>query len=280
MLPLRSLHCCHYEIAQKFQKSNWIRQVRTTWRDVFERGLPYDIEYRSYRPDGTIRWIHARGRGYYDDAGNPLCMVGVVFDITERKEFERERVELSGRLIQAQEDERTRLARDLHDDLGQEMALMAGELELELHMLDAQPKVRQRLSKLLERVKEIGVHIQLLSHSLHSSRLEISSLSRNVGSFCKEFSALHKIQVHFDCTGIPESIPLDLKVGLFRIVQEALHNVNKHSRASRGRSSTLRKPPRDLFNCMRQRRRLRPLEPHLNWNRYSEHQTTLLDTPR
>jgi signal transduction histidine kinase len=100
-----------------------LARVKEVWRYELERGLPYDLEYRALRRDGSIRWIQARGSGYYDKDGKPLCMVGVVFDVTERKLADQERNELSGRLINAQEQERSRLARELHDDFSQRLAL-------------------------------------------------------------------------------------------------------------------------------------------------------------
>ena len=74
-------------------------RVLRTWRNALEKGLPYSIDSRDVRPDGSIRWMHGRGKGYYNKAGKPLRMAGVVFDVTERKEAEQERLELSGRLI-------------------------------------------------------------------------------------------------------------------------------------------------------------------------------------
>jgi len=87
--------------------------VKKTWRHRLENGLPYDIEYRSLRPDGSARWVKARGRGYYGESNEPLYMIGVVFDVTERKQAQQEREELSGRLIDAQERERSRRVRSL-----------------------------------------------------------------------------------------------------------------------------------------------------------------------
>jgi len=65
-----------------------MERVKQTWRQALELQLPYQIEFRTQRSDGSIRWIHARGRGYYDEAGRPLSMTGVAFDITDRKEAE------------------------------------------------------------------------------------------------------------------------------------------------------------------------------------------------
>src|SRR5215470_2962503 len=104
------------------------RRVMRHWRHCFEKALPYAIDLRALRPDGTVRWIHARGKGYYNRTGKPLYMIGVVFDVSERKEAEQERFDLSGRLINAQEEERRHLARELHDEFSQRIALLAAEL--------------------------------------------------------------------------------------------------------------------------------------------------------
>lgn len=211
-----------------------VERVRKTWRNTFEHGLPYEAEYRSHRPDGTIRWIYARGDGYYDHDAKPICMVGVVFDVTERKEIEQERLELIGRLIRAQEEERSRLARELHDDFGQRVALLSTELQIILDAVgDSQSNVSEQLRELLKRMNEMASDIHSLSHHLHSSTLEILGLSRSVSSFCREFSKQHNIQIDFAETALPEPIPSETALCLFRVVQEGLQNVSKHSRASR-----------------------------------------------
>jgi PAS domain S-box-containing protein len=209
-------------------------RVTLTWRYAFEHGLPYEVEGRTRRPNGTTRWIYARGHGHYDDAGKPMYMVGVVFDVTERKEIEQERLQLSGRLIKAQEEERNRLARELHDDFSQRVALQAVELQIILDALgSSQSDVSERLREVLERMQELGTDLHSLSHNLHSSKLGTLGLSRSVGSLCREFSKQHKIQIDFDQAALSEPIPSETALCLFRIVQEGLQNVNKHSRASR-----------------------------------------------
>ena len=78
-----------------------LERVREVWRYALESGLPYELEYRALRPDGSVRWVNACGRGYYDGAGKPQYMIGVVFDITERKEIEQERLVLGEQLAHA-----------------------------------------------------------------------------------------------------------------------------------------------------------------------------------
>jgi PAS domain S-box-containing protein len=211
-----------------------LARVKEIWRYELERGLPYSLEYRALRPDGSIRWIQARGRGYYDKDRKPLCMVGVVFDVTERKLAEQERIELSGRLINAQERERTRLARELHDDFSQRLALLTLELETVAEMIEVSPKTANaRVGELRNAVTSIEDDIWSLSHRLHSSTLETLGLVVSVRSFCADFAKQHGIQIDFVEKDVPKSTPPDIALCLFRIVQEGLRNVSKHSRASK-----------------------------------------------
>jgi len=211
-----------------------LERVKKVWRYQLEHRLPCDVEYRVVRPDGTMRWIHARGSGYYDKTGKPLRMVGVHFDVTERKQAERERLELSGRLINAQEQERTRLARELHDDFSQRIALLAVDLEKIAKMTEqSSAEASSRARELREIVCEIGSDLHSLSHRLHSPKLDVLGLARCVGAFCAEFGKQEGIQVDFVHLDIRQPIPSETTLCLFRIVQEGLRNVRKHSRATR-----------------------------------------------
>jgi PAS domain S-box-containing protein len=207
-------------------------RVLRVWRRQFEQGQPYEIEYRTLRPDGSIRWIHARGSGYYDKAGKPRYMIGVAFDITERKLAEQERTELAGRLINAQEREGKRLARELHDDFGQRLVLVSLGLEQVARMIEvsdgaATAKVRE----LKNALEEIEADLHSLSHRLHSSKLEMLGLAKGVASYCTEFAEKHAMQVALDCVDLPQSMPHEISLCLLRIIQEALCNVSKHSGA-------------------------------------------------
>lgn len=210
------------------------KRVKDTWRYQLEHRLPYNVEYRTVWPDGTICYIHALGSGYYDETGKPLRMVGVVFDVTQRRQAEHERLALSGRLINAQEEERRHLARELHDDFSQRMVLMGIELqELADLIQGAAPDAHARVQRLVDSVKAIGRDLHSLSHRLHSTRLELLGLPSSSEELCKEFSRHHAIAVHFVPSAMPPTIPSDTALCLFRVLQEALRNVGKHSGASR-----------------------------------------------
>jgi PAS domain S-box-containing protein len=210
-----------------------LNRVKHYWRYVLEHGLPCEMEYRSVWPDGSIRWIDARGKGYYDEAGKPLCMIGVVFDITERKEAELERVELSRRLINAQEQERARLAREIHDDFSQRLAVLANELEVARRIVETSPReASERLLQLQTSVDKISADLHALSHRLHSSILEYLGLAPAVRSYCEEMAKQYQIQIDVH-QNVPKTLPPETALCLFRIVQEGIRNVIKHSRASR-----------------------------------------------
>ena len=223
-IPLETFYRCLYPDDRE--------RVVEVWRHQLEKRLPYDLEYRTLRPDGIIRWVHALGSGYYDELGTPLRMVGVVFDITERKEADQERLDLAGRLINAQEQERTRLARELHDDFSQRLAMLAVDLEQAEEMVN-EPEVREELHKLSNEIGEIGTDLHSVSHRLHSSTLEILGLTEGIRSFCAEFSSQQAIEVEFVDEGVPKSTNPDTALCLFRIVQEGLRNVRVHSRATK-----------------------------------------------
>jgi len=198
-----------------------LTNVQNTWRYQLENGLPYDIEYRCLRPDGSIRWINARGRGYYRKSNKPLYVIGVAFDVTERKQAQLEREALGGRLINAQEQERSRIAQELHDDIGQRLALVLCD-----------PQVI-RDSDLTTVLQEIADDLSSLSHRLHSSLLVNVGLVPSIHSICAEFGRQDGIQVKFSHRDIPRTVPHEAALNIFRIVQEGLHNVRKHSRASK-----------------------------------------------
>ena len=154
----------------------------------------------------------------------------MVADFTQRKLAEAALAVVSGRLIQAQEQERTRIARELHDDISQRLALLAVEMkQLQQNSSGLPPEVPSRIGELQMEVVGIAADTQFLSHKLHSSKLEYLGLAVAIRSFCKEFGEQQKVEIGVEIDDLPTSLPPDISLCLFRVFQEALHNSAKHS---------------------------------------------------
>jgi PAS domain S-box-containing protein len=188
------------------------------------------ISYRMLRPDGAVIWLEKSGRAFFDVQGKMLRMIGIVADITERKLGEEALSGVSRRLIEAQEQERTRIARELHDDFGQRLALLTIELEqLQQNSPDLPAEVRSRMGELRKQTSEIATDIQSLSHELHSSKLEYLGIVAAMRGFCQEFGKQQKVEVDFKTHDLLSPVPPDISLCFFRVLQEALHNSAKHS---------------------------------------------------
>jgi PAS domain S-box-containing protein len=195
-------------------------------------GVPMQAEWRIIWPDGSVHWIAGRWRVLRNEAGEPSRMVGVNLDVTDRKRTEEAVLRLNRRLIEAQENERARIARELHDDISQRLALLLIDMkQLENDSPDLSPQVRHRLRELSKQTEQIANDVQSLSHELHSSRLEHLGLMPAVRGFCREFGQQQKVEVDFKAEDVPSFVPEELSLCLFRVLQEALHNAAKHSGA-------------------------------------------------
>jgi signal transduction histidine kinase len=212
------------------------REAYTNPETVLTPGNPtYQTSYRVLCPDGGVIWLEARGYAEFNHKGKMLRIIGMVVDVTERRRAERELLELSGRLMRAQEDERTRIARELHDDLNQRMALLQIHLEHLGQDKRVSSETRQQLHNIRNSCDEVSSNLRNLSHQLHPYKLDLLGLAAALGSFCEEFSRQHNLQIQFIHQDVPNQIPKDVALSLFRIVQEALRNVVKHSGAAEAR---------------------------------------------
>ena len=189
-----------------------------------------EVTYRMIRPDATMIWVERNSRAYFDDHGTLQRIVGMVADITDRKLAEEALASVNRRLIEVQEAERARIARDLHDDIGQRLSLSAIKLE-ELRQLprDSAEKFDASISEIQAQLSEVSSSVHTLSHELHSSTLEHVGLVAAIRSCCRDLSEQRKAEIHFTHEGIPQSVPQEISLCLFRVLQEALHNALKHS---------------------------------------------------
>jgi len=137
---------------------------------------------------------------------------------------------LGGKLIAAQEQERTRIARELHDDINQQLAFLSMALdELRQNPSSSITETQRRLEAIGTQASDISTSVQALSHRLHSSKLEYLGLVAALRGFCREFSDQHHVEVTFSHSPLPDSLPQEISLCLFRVVQAALVNALKHS---------------------------------------------------
>jgi signal transduction histidine kinase len=153
----------------------------------------------------------------------------MVADITDLKRAEEALLGINRRLIEAQEQERSRIGRELHDDINQRLAMLA----MELDQLRGNPsEVLSRVQRLREQTMEISSDVQALSHELHSSKLEYLGVVGGIKSWCREFAARQRMEIDFK-DDVSSALPLEVGLCLFRVLQEALHNSVKHSGVKR-----------------------------------------------
>jgi PAS domain S-box-containing protein len=201
-------------------------------KQVVEQGQVHNLEVRVCRKDGQRRTM--LGSAELIDVGGEPCVLSVFADITERKDAEEALASVSRRLIEAQELERTRIARELHDDINQRIAMLSVELDRLQQSLSASDRPTSvRIKALQGRLSDIGVEVQTISHRLHSSKLEYLGLVVACRSFCREVAERHKVKVDFVVEGIPPGVSQDISLCLFRVLQEALNNAIKYSGVQR-----------------------------------------------
>ncbi len=198
----------------------------------FDARVDFEMEYRLLRFDGEYRWLLDIGVPRFESDGTFLGYVGSCIDITDRKTSEEALHVLTGRLITAQEAERARIARELHDDFSQRLALLGiGLGQLWKKLSPNEIEQRENALEMLRATKEMSSDLHTLSHQLHSSKLEHVGLVPALHGLCREISEKYKIEIHFSENEGPVNVPKDVALCMFRVAQEALANVVKHSGA-------------------------------------------------
>ena len=216
-----------------------------TYCDAFDKREQFEMEYRLRRHDGEYRWLFDIGVPIFGPDGNFAGYIGSCVDITERKKAEQSLATIGRKLIEAHEEERTWIARELHDDINQQLALLAVELELWRCEDRAHADFSEHFAHLQGRITGIARDVQALSHRLHSSKLEYLGLVAAAKSFCEELSGRAKVEVKFSHSGVRSMIPQEVSLCLFRVLQEALQNAVKYS-GVRKFAVTLRGSPKQI----------------------------------
>jgi PAS domain S-box-containing protein len=226
---MRTRHCVDFSPKEDAER-DWtlFQQLRSGTIDH------YQLEKRFFRRNGSLMW----GRLSISllNHTSPI-VIAMVEDITDKK-IAQEHAEalvtdMSRKLIEAQERERTLIARELHDDISQQLGLLAIELEQLQQQPEGFSELQSQIRELRTRVTEISERVQGLSHELHSSKLEYLGLVAAAKSWCREFAELRKLKIEFTTRGVPNFVAPEISLCLFRVLQEALHNAAKHSGAKK-----------------------------------------------
>lgn len=196
----------------------------------FDRRESFSMLYRLRRYDGEYRWVLDIGVPRSNPDGSFEGYIGSCVDVTDRKLAEQALADMGRRLIEAQEQERTWIARELHDDINQRMVLLMVDLDLwDQQLPDSAVDIRERIRYGRQRLSDIVSDIQALSRHLHSSNLQDLGIVAATRSFCEELTEQHEVEVDFSHTNIPHGVPKEISLCLFRVLQEALQNAVKYS---------------------------------------------------
>jgi PAS domain S-box-containing protein len=202
------------------------------WKEVNRRALQGETlraDEDRWESEGSIRWARWEVRPWRADDGTVGGILILAEDITRRKEMEEALSEMTRKLIEAQEKERARIGRELHDDINQRLAM----LSLELEQLEENPsEIQTRVKELRREMAEVSNDIQAISHDLHSSKLEYLGVVAGIKSWCKEFGERQRVRIDFS-KDVHSALPIQIGLSLFRVLQEALHNAMKHSGVKR-----------------------------------------------
>ena len=216
----------HYEVFP---------DIPPRWKEMHQRGLAGETlraEEDGWDRQGGTTWVRWEIRPWKTATGNVGGILIFAEDITRRKQMEEAFSAVSRKLIESQEQERTRIARELHDDINQQLALLAVELDRWGQDVPsgASAEFHTHIRHAVERITSISKDVQSLSHRLHSSKLEYLGLARAAKSFCNEVSEQGNVEIVFNSAGSLVGLPYDVSLCVFRVLQEALQNAVKHSR--------------------------------------------------
>src|SRR5437899_48661 len=201
-----------------------------------DKRSPCTVEYRIVMPDGRVKILEERWQAFHDEEGKPVRVAGTCRDITERVRAEEELQRLSGQLLRLQDQERRRIARDLHDSTGQDLVALATTLS-QLHASIPSPsrKLRKLVSQCQALADQCIREVRTLSYLLHPPMLDEAGLEDAIRDYASGFTERTGIEVEVEISPhLGRMIP-DVEVALFRVVQESLTNIQRNSGSPQAR---------------------------------------------
>ncbi len=207
-------------------------KVDAAFAGSFDKRTPSTVEYRIVMPDGRVKILEERWQAFYDEEGKPVRVAGTCRDITERVRTGEELQRLSGQLLKLQDEERRKIASDLHDMTGQNLvalATMLGRLEQSLPSKEKQGNIL--LSGCRSLVDLCIREVRTLSYALYPAALDKAGLAEAVWDYIEGFSKRSGIPVALEVSESVGRAERDVELALFRVIQESLANVHSHSRS-------------------------------------------------
>lgn len=224
-------------------RGEWLERIhpgdRKVLRDnldhILESGEISSLEHRVILPDGSTHWLNGRAELVHDAQKKPARIRGVSIDISVKRS-PRENQAFALRVAAAQEAERRRIARELHDGLIQDLAGMALDLGQRVTEQPASPAELKRDYKELQnrvvRAAEVARHV---AYELHPSEIDDLGLEKALEAYCEQFGQENRIQVDFQSRKIPKNLKRETASGLYKVAQEGLRNIVKHAHVKRAK---------------------------------------------
>jgi signal transduction histidine kinase len=208
-----------------------------------DKHSPSTVEYRIVMPDGRVKFIEERWQAFRDEEGKPVRLAGTCRDITERVRAEEELQRLSGQLLRSQDEERRRISRELHDSTGQNLAALATDLsQLGASIPSSARKSRELASRCQELANQCIREVRTLSYLMYPPLLDESGLPDAIRHFSEGFSNRSGIKVELKVSENFGRLRKDVELALFRVVQESLANIHRHSGSAQAKIALERKP--------------------------------------
>jgi PAS domain S-box-containing protein len=207
-----------------------VKNVLDTVAQALKVRQPFSKEYRLRRSDGVYRWMFDLASPRVNGDGSFAGFIGSAIDVTDQRLAQEALEKVGGQLIAAQEKERSHIARELHDDICQRLAMLSLRIERATKGRGADHAgVEDEFVLIWQQCSDLTGDVQALSHALHPSLLDNLGLVTAVRSFCRELTEQGGAEVKFTERDIPDGLSREVSLSLFRVVQEALHNAAKYS---------------------------------------------------
>jgi signal transduction histidine kinase len=197
----------------------------------------FDVELRVRSGDGSYRWWRCTAAPHYTAAGEVDWYIGVCSDASGQRRWKSAFEEVAGKLVAAQEAERIHIARELHDDLGQQTAVLGSKVDMlqgghRPTLQTQRTPQRETVRQIRSAVDQIAATIHALSHRLHPAKLRLLGLVPTLESLCRDESIASGVEIRFGASDLPGKLSDPMELCLFRVAQEGVRNALRHSGAT------------------------------------------------